>query len=142
MAELERAEMLMTLMRQLEDVLARETACVRTMQIERMERLQSEKVALSEAYEIELRAMRGDPDFIAALPVEIREELERTTRRLQGCIRDNANALNAARKTVDRMVKRIAESLQGPAPAYGAPAYGQAPCEAGRVIAVAFNHTL
>ena len=53
---------LLTLMRQLQEVMRTENGLLRDMRLERLRALQAEKAALADAYEVELRRLRDAPD--------------------------------------------------------------------------------
>ncbi len=113
MEPLERVSALITLMRELKAVLERENALLRSMGIEELRALQEEKLALADAYEIEVRRLRGSPEFVGALEPEIRELLAETTRELQATMRTNVTALAAAKLVVERIARHLAEILGG-----------------------------
>ena len=58
---------LMTLMRQLQDVMRTENGLLREMRLARLQDLQAEKAALAETYELELRRLRQAPELLASL---------------------------------------------------------------------------
>jgi len=58
MEPLERAAVLLTLMRELQQLMKRENALLREMRLDRLAELQAAKSTLAEAYEMELRAFR------------------------------------------------------------------------------------
>ena len=97
MEPLERVAVLLTLMRELEGVMRQENALLREMKLARLADLQTEKAALAEAYETELRSLRSAPEAVASLPTAVRQSLEQATREFQLTARSNVNALLAGR---------------------------------------------
>lgn len=139
MEPLERVAMLLTLLRRLEDVMARENEAVRRMRLEPLAGLHAEKEALAGAYERQLRELRCRPELVGALPIEARRELETGMRRFQCASRRNAEVLAAARTVIDKLMRRLADGLgqsRAPAARYGG---GGAP--GGRLVALAVDRT-
>lgn len=108
-----RAAVLMTLMRELEGVMRAEGSLLRDMRLERLRALQGEKAALADAFEAELRRLRGQPEAVAALEPEAREALEEAMRRFRAAARTNGRQLEAGRKVVEGVVRALGESLSG-----------------------------
>ncbi|MCB1971052.1 MAG: hypothetical protein H6851_15945 [Geminicoccaceae bacterium] len=138
MSPLEQVTVVMTLMLQLQNLLDEETEYLRAMKIERLEALQNEKVALAEAYEIEMYRLRKEPEVLGALPIEVRQSFEDAVRTLQSASRRNAHAVEAARTVVDRIVRRLGRTLEQ---RRNRPS-GYDSDSRGRVISVAFNHRI
>ncbi len=111
MEPLERVSALLALMRELKGVLERENALLRSMGVEELRALQEQKLALADAYEIEVRRLRRSPDFVGSLEPEARELLAEATRELQATMRTNVSALAAARLVVERVARHLAEVL-------------------------------
>lgn len=135
----QRVAMVLTLMRQLEEVMQAEHALLREMKLDRLRDLQSEKVSLAEQYELELRRLRSDPELLAAASLENRSALEERMRGFRRALSRNAERLRQARELVEGVIRTLNDSLAGPA---GQPAYGSAsrlPAETGRVVAIAFD---
>ena len=76
-----RIALLLTLMRQLQETMRIENGLLRELGLARMRELQSEKAALAERYEIELRRLRQTPEALGARPV-----LRRHTTRWQAAV--------------------------------------------------------
>ena len=146
MHALEQVTVLMTLMRQLGEVMDQERLLLQGMRLEALRDLQSEKGALAEAYEIELRRMRGMTEEIGALDPIPRKELELCMREFQRALSRNAHALLAAKTVVEKLLRNIGESLQseGAAPGYRPEQRRTAGGKGtvGQVIPVAFNRTI
>jgi hypothetical protein len=144
MSSLERVTVVMTLMEQLRAVMAEENALVRQMKLDRLNDLHAEKAALADAYELELRRLRGEPELFVELSDDVREHLQETTRNFQEASKYNAQVLMAARTLVERMMRKLGESMAVTAPRAGG--YGQQPGKesltSGQVISVAFNREL
>lgn len=111
-APFERVSIALTLMRQLQHVVARETEALRQMKLAPLGDLQAEKTALAVAYEREVRDLRAKPAIFAALDLAQREAFAEASRELQATIAANVRALEAARSVVEGVVKTISESLQ------------------------------
>lgn len=131
---------LMTLMRQLQDVMRTENALLRDMKLARLQGLQAEKSALAESYEVELRRLRQAPEVLAGLGDDGRALLEAAMREFQGSVRANADRLLQSRQVVEGIVQAIGESLGTVAPrGYGGSAAGAGDAARARVIPVAFD---
>ncbi len=113
MNALERASLFLTLIRELQALLEREVVLLRAMDIEALRELQQDKAVLADAYETELRALHASPEFVAELDPGVREALFEAMRELRATMRENLNALLAAREVVERVTRHIAESLAG-----------------------------
>lgn len=111
MNALDRATLLMTLTRQLTQVLDAETEMLRRVSLGDLAELQAEKQALTDVYEAELRALRTAPEVFAALHEQTRIDLELATRTFREAVRRNALALNAAKVVVERVLHAIADSV-------------------------------
>jgi hypothetical protein len=138
----EKVALLMTLMRQLQEVMRAENALLRDMRLQRLRALQTEKAALAESYELELRRLRQSPELLAALDPDGRDLLAESMREFQATVTANANRLRQAQQVVEGVVRTIGESLgrHGAAPrGYGAPTHPGADPGRGRVIPVAFD---
>lgn len=142
MTPFERISLALTVMRQLESVVARETAALRQMKLAPLSDLQAEKAELALAWEREVRALRGSPEIFAALDGAVRETFALATRELQATIAANVRALEAARQVVDGVVRTLGQSLDAVQRrrAYGAA--GDATDAPARVVAVAFDREI
>ena len=136
-----RIALLLTLMRQLQETMRTENGLLRELRLARMRELQSEKAALAERYEIELRRLRQTPEAIGALSDEARRLLESSMRELQAAARINADRLLQARGVVEAVVQAIGDSLG--AAGTGGRTYAAASAQGfdppARVIPVAFD---
>ena len=75
MEPLEQVTVLMTLMRRLIQVMDHERAILRSLRLDVLPDLQDEKVALAEAYEIEIARLRCSPEALASLDPHVRAQL-------------------------------------------------------------------
>ncbi len=144
MEPLEQVALLMTLMQRLGQVMDHERALLRSMKLESLSELQDEKLALAEAYEIELARLRTGPERLAALEPSAREQLQAAMRRFQTTTTANLDALAAAQTVVQRIVRNLADSLaqnSGRA-AYAQGERGAVRTSGGQVISVAFDRKL
>jgi hypothetical protein len=112
MEPLERTAVLLTLMRELQGVMQRENALLRTVQLARWQDLQEEKSALAEAYEMEVGALRRTPELVAALSPEVRSDLEQGMRNLRRAMRVNAECLMSGSRIVQGVLRHIGQSLE------------------------------
>ena len=135
-----RVAILITLMRQLQEVMRTENGMLRDLNLARLNELQAEKLALAGSYEVELRRLRESPATVSGLNDDARRMLDDTMRDFQRSLRANADRLLHARELVEAVVQTISQSL-GAAPAsahrYGGPA--PAADRSARVIPVAFD---
>jgi hypothetical protein len=132
-----RVALLMTLMRQLQEVIRAENALLREMKLSRLQALQAEKSALAGSYEVELRRLRQSPELLGALDPESRALLDAAMREFQATLRSSADRLLQAKQVAEGIVQALGASLTAP----GAMGRGYAAPEnaASRVIAVAFD---
>lgn len=143
MEPLEQVTVLMTLMRRLGQVMDHERALLRGLKLDSLPDIQDEKVALAEAYEIELARLRCSPETLAELEPPVRDQLHDAMRSFQKTVKSNLNALIAAQTVVDKVLCNIADSLRRTAQGARYGTQGQAAGDVrGQVISVAFNRKL
>ncbi|HEX2525846.1 MAG TPA: hypothetical protein VHL31_06020 [Geminicoccus sp.] len=143
MEALERVAVIMTLMRQLEQVMEQEIQILRGMRLDRLQDIVMEKTTLCHAYEAELRALRRQPELMALLDPEVRRSLEQATRIFQAKAADNLRSLEAARTVVERVMRHIGSSLEaGPAKPKLYPQQRTGNAMRGQVIALAFDRQI
>jgi flagellar biosynthesis/type III secretory pathway chaperone len=144
MEPLEQVTVMMTLMRRLVQVMDHERALLRSMRLDALPDVQDEKVALAEAYEIEVARLRRSPETLASLEPHVRAQLHDAMRALQESMTVNLQALAAARQVVERVLRSIGESLARGArsPTYGARGETGEVESTGQVISVAFDRRL
>lgn len=111
MPPFERVSMAMTLMRQLKQIVTRETMALRQMKLEPLADLQAEKATLAAAYERAVRELRAKPEIFSALERPARESFALASRELQAAIAANVRALEAARQVIEGVVKLLGQSL-------------------------------
>ena len=133
-----RVAVLLTLMRQLQEVMRAENGLLRDLKLARMRELQGEKAALAESYELELRRLRQTPEAMSTLSGEVRRLLESSMREFQATVRANADRLFQARGVVEAVVQAIGGSIGTAGRGY-APAASVAVEGSSRVIPVAFD---
>jgi hypothetical protein len=144
MEPLEQVTILMALMKRLVQVMDYERAILKSTRLDALPDLQDEKVALAEAYEIEVARLRCSPDALATLEPHVRAELHEAMRSFQESVSTNLQALMAAQQVVERVLRSIGDSLARGARSlnYGArsqPGEGE---PSGQVISVAFDRRL
>jgi ABC-type antimicrobial peptide transport system ATPase subunit len=144
MEPLEKAAILMTLMKRLGQIMDHERALLTSLRLEDLKELQEEKAALAEAYELEMQRLRTAPETFAALDDGVREQMENAMRRFQAASQANLQALAAAQTVVDKVVRNIADGLARlkRGPCYQASGMAAAQPSSGQVISVAFNRKL
>jgi hypothetical protein len=144
MEPLEQVTILMALMKRLVQVMDYERAILKSTRLDALPDLQDEKVALAEAYEIEVARLRCSPDALATLEPHVRAELHEAMRSFQESVSTNLQALMAAQEVVERVLRSIGDSLARGARSLNYGARGQ-PGEgepSGQVISVAFDRRL
>jgi hypothetical protein len=141
MEPLEQVTVLMTLMRRLVQVMDHERAVLKSMRVDALPDLQEEKVALAEAYEIEVGRLRCNPEALASLEPHVRAQLHEAMRSFQESVTVNLQALVAAREVVERVLRNIGDSLTRNARPLTKPARGETgeAAPTGQVISVAFD---
>jgi hypothetical protein len=117
MEPLEQVTVLMTLMKRLGQVMEHERAILRSLRLDVLPDIQDEKVALAEAYEIELARLRCSPEILAGLEPRVRGQLHETMRAFQECAALNLHALRGAKASVEKVLQSLAESLAQSQPA-------------------------
>ena len=142
MEALERITVLMTLMRRLCQIIDREQAVLRGLRLDALDDLQQEKGVLAEAYEIELRRLRGQPEVVDALDPALRAELLEDMRALQDRLKANRLALEAARAVVERVARTIADSLASGGYGGGAAGRGGGGGPRGQVTSLALDREI
>ena len=144
MEPLEKAAVLMTLMKRLSQIMDHERAILASLRLDDLKELQEEKAALAEAYELEMQRLRTTPGTFAALDDGVREKIEAAMRRFQEASQANLMALASAQTVVDKVVRNIADGLarHRRGPYYQASGAAAAPPTSGQVISVAFDRKL
>ncbi len=141
MTPFDRVSLALTVMRQLQHVVARETETLRQMKLAPLADLQAEKAALAVAWEREVRALRATPEIFAALETPVREAFAAASRELQATIAANVRALAAARQVVEGVVRTLGQSMETLQRHPGYAPGGRA-TEAGAAVPVAINREI
>jgi hypothetical protein len=139
MEPLEQVTILMTLMKRLGQVMEHERAILRSLRLDVLPDIQEEKVALAEAYEIELSRLRCSPEIMAGVDARVRGQLHEAMRAFQECSALNRHALCVAKGSIEKILQSVAGSLAQSLPG---PADGRQPAVAelrGQVIPIAFD---
>ena len=133
MEPLEKAAVLMTLMKRLGQIMDHERALLTSLRLDDLKELQEEKTALADAYEVELQRLRTTPETFAGLDDGVREQIESAMRRFQDATQNNLQALAAAQTVVDKVVRNIADGLarHRRGPCYQASGAGRRPAADG-----------
>jgi hypothetical protein len=139
MEPLEQVTVLMTLMKRLGQVMEHERAVLRSLRLDVLPDLQDEKVALAEAYEIELSRLRCSPEVMAELDPRVRSQLHEAMRAFQECAALNLNALRGAKASVEKVLQGIAASLAQSLPAPGEGRQQSLAEPRGQVISLVFD---
>jgi ABC-type antimicrobial peptide transport system ATPase subunit len=141
MEPLEQVTVVMTLMKRLVQVMDHERAVLQSMRLDALPDLQDEKVALAEAYEIEIARLRCSPEALASLEPHVRAQLHEAMCSFQESVSVNLHALAAVRDVVDEVRRNVGDSLARGARtlAYGTRGEAGAPEQGGQVIPVAFD---
>jgi hypothetical protein len=141
MEPLEQVTILMTLMKRLVQVMDHERAILQSMRLDALPDLQDEKVALAEAYEIEIARLRCSPEVLASLEPHVRAQLHDAMCSFQESVSVNLHALASVREVVDQVRRNIGENLARSARTlvHGAGREAGAPDQGGQVIPVAFD---
>jgi hypothetical protein len=126
MTPFDRVSLAMTVMRQLQHVVARETETLRQMKLAPLGDLQAEKAALAAAWERDVRELRAAPEIFAALELPVREAFAEAGRELQATIAANIRALEAARHVVAGVVQTLGQSMASVQPRAAYAPSGQA----------------
>ena len=142
MEPLEQAAVFLTLMRELEEAMRAEQALVRELRLDRLRALQVRKEVLAEAYEIELRRWRTEPERSAALDPAARSALETAMRGLQATARESARRLGAARTVVEGIARALGREAAAPPAGYGPGSASAARRPTGQVVAFALDRRL
>ncbi|MDX6751628.1 hypothetical protein SH611_17620 [Geminicoccaceae bacterium 1502E] len=112
--------MLITLMRQLAEVMARQSEIVRRLRLDGLADLVEEQRLLTDAVERELLAFRACPQAAGELPEATRQELERELRSLRGTFRGNARTMATARSIMEGLLRELRRSCAAGSPGRGA----------------------
>ncbi|MGH6952938.1 MAG: hypothetical protein ACREGL_02065 [Alphaproteobacteria bacterium] len=98
------------------DVAAREIELLKAMRPSAIQVLQAEKDSLARAYEAELRALRADPEGLAAIEPSLRRELKRVMLWLAEVMAENDRAIRAAREANRRLLRAVVAAAEATRP--------------------------
>ncbi len=94
------------------DILERESALLRAMKPSGLEALQQDKIALTSAYEAQVKALKANPQAAKSMPSDLRAELNAALRRFQAALCENARTLRAAKDATQSALSAIADEVQ------------------------------
>ncbi len=125
-------------------VLEREIEVLRAMQPAKIEALQQDKIALSTAYEAQIKSFAGQPRILETLQPALKAEFERVIGKLQSTLAANERALRATRDTSQRVLEAIAHEIDRERrenTGYSAAGYGAAASKSpsGQPVSVAID---
>jgi hypothetical protein len=130
---------LITLARQLSDLLERETALVRAMKIAEVAPLQTEKLRLTELFQTALKSL--DPTAFATLPAALKKEWRAAGTKLSEATVENERALRVGRIATERLVTVIVQAVEKSRPSTsGYTARRKTPDRQPRVSGLAVDH--
>ncbi len=92
-------------------VLEREIEVLRAMQPAEIEALQQDKIALSAAYEAQIKSFADQPEILEAVQPALRAEFETVIGKFRSTLAANERALRAARDTSQRVLEAIAYEI-------------------------------
>jgi hypothetical protein len=103
---------LLDVMTRLTDVLAEETALLRTGLIAEIAPLQGKKIELSARYAAAIKAVGATPTGTPSLPVTLRLHLSTRSRRLAEIAQENAEALRIGGAATRLLLEMVIESVE------------------------------
>ena len=92
----------------------REVELLRSLKPQELRQLQSDKMALADAYRAFALALREPAPESEAVDDVLREELVEATERFQAAVHDNLRALRAMRDVNERVMRAIVHALEEP----------------------------
>ncbi len=98
--------------RELTAVLEEEIALIREAEPAAMRELQQRKAHLAAAHEMCVKALKDDPDALAALSQEERDELGAAAETLHNTLRRNARAIEAARRVTEELLSATVDIVR------------------------------
>jgi ABC-type antimicrobial peptide transport system ATPase subunit len=121
-----------------------ERAILKSMRLDALPDLQDEKMALAEAYEIEVGRLRCSPEALASLEPHVRAQLHEAMCSFQESMTVNLQALATAREAVEQVLRHIGDSLARSARSLSCGARGETGEvePTGQVISVAFDRRI
>ncbi len=104
-----RVDSVITLGRRLGELVAEENALLKARRPSALAALGAEKQRLTEAYEVEVSALKHDKDTLAALAPEVLAQLRATTGYFQDQLEEHRRLVQAARSITEKMLNQLAE---------------------------------
>ncbi|MDY0882828.1 hypothetical protein ACFPL7_07700 [Dongia soli] len=92
----------------------REVELLRNLKPQELRQLQSDKMALADAYRAFALALREPAPESEAVDDVLRQELVEATERFQAAVQDNLRALRAMRDVNERVMRAIVHALEEP----------------------------
>ncbi len=92
----------------------REVELLRNLKPQELRQLQSDKMALADAYRAFTLALREPDPEGEVVDDALREELVEATERFQAAVQDNLRALRAMRDVNERVMRAIVQALEEP----------------------------
>jgi hypothetical protein len=92
----------------------REVELLRSLKPQELRQLQSDKMALADAYRAFALALREPAPESEAVDDVLRQELVEATERFQAAVQDNLRALRAMRDVNERVMRAIVQALEEP----------------------------
>lgn len=123
-------ERLMTLITDLTAVVTRETLCLRANRPLQIIDMQDEKQRLANDYALDIQVIRTRKDLLDRAPAERISRLKGVMFRLEEALKENADAITAAKSISERLIRAVAEACsqrQAPTLGYGPNATTQVP---------------
>jgi flagellar biosynthesis/type III secretory pathway chaperone len=112
MTRTERVSDLLAITSRLIACMEQEVALLKRMRAQDIGPVQASKVALADAYEAHLAALRDGTGAEEPIDSALVQELTTTTERLQAAITENLRAVRAAREVNDKVLKAIVAAVQ------------------------------
>jgi len=97
---------------QLTDLLDREAEMLLAMKPSEIQALHPIKVALSAAYESQIKNLKANPTVLQSIPTEMRSEFRGKIGKFQASLLANYRNLHAARLTTESTLRAIADEVQ------------------------------
>lgn len=116
-------ERLQSLVTELTGVIMRETMCLRANRPLQIVEMQEEKSRLANEYALDMQTIRDRKDLLDRAPSEKISKLKGAMARLEEALKENADAIIAAKSMSERLIRAIAEACnerKSPTLGYGA----------------------
>ena len=125
----------------LTSLLDREAEMLRAMKPSEIQSLHQDKLALSAAYESQIKVLKANPTVLPSISAELRAGLKTKIEKFQAALSANQHGLRAARETTECALRAIADEVQAKTEkhaGYSAKGSINSPSESGRTSALAF----